>query len=268
MTLRAMHSAATGMRVNEFSLDTIANNLANAGTTAFKRTRVNFEDLFYEYLKLPGNQDAAGETTPVGIGVGMGARVSGTEVDHTQGNPLETGKPLDVAIAGDGFFRVQDPNTGEPLFTRAGTFTLNANGQVVLASADRGRLLEPAISIPTEATNISITGDGVVSAIVPPSTTTQELGRIQISSFVNPQGLVQVGENLFSETAASGTPIEITPGQNGTGVLRQGFLESSNVEPVKELIGLIKTQRNFELNSQVVQASDQMLQLIANLRRI
>lgn len=268
MTLRAMQSAATGMQVNEFSLDTIANNLANAGTMAFKRTRVNFEDLFYEYLKLPGNQDAGGQITPLGIGVGLGSRVSGTELDHTQGNLLETGQPLDLAISGNGFFKVQDPATGQFLFTRSGAFSINANGQVVLASADRGRLLDPTISVPNGATNITITGDGVVSAIVPPTTTAQQLGQIQLSVFVNPQGLVQVGENLYAESAASGTFTDNTPGQNGAGTLRQGFLEASNVEPVKELINLIKTQRNFELNSQVVQASDQMLQLIANLRRI
>lgn len=266
--LRAMHSAATGMQVNEFNLDTIANNLANAGTTAYKRTRVNFEDLYYEYLKAPGGLDAGGQRTATGVGVGMGARVASTEVDHRQGNFQTTGDPLDIVISGEGFFRITDPSLGTPIFTRAGNFSINADGQIILASADRGRTLEPAITVPQGATNISITGDGAVLAIVPPATNSQQLGQIQIANFINPQGLVQLGENLFAETDASGPPIDSTPGQNGTGQLRQGILEASNVEPVKELVDLIKTQRQFEMNSQVVQASDQMLQLVANLRRL
>lgn len=266
--LRALYSAATGMQVNEFNLETIANNLANAGTTAYKRTRANFQDLYYQYIKAPGSQDAGGQITSIGLGVGLGARVSGTEVDHTQGNFLTTGQPLDVAISGQGFFRIQDPTLGQPLYTRAGNFTVNANGQIIVASSDRGRTLDPAITVPQGATNISITADGVVSALIPPNTTTTQLGQIQLANFINPQGLLQLGENLYGQTTASGTAILSTPGQNGTGQLRQGILEASNVQPVNELVDLIKTQRQFEMNSQVVQASDQMLQLIANLRRI
>ena len=265
MAIRALQSSATGMDAHMFKLDTIANNLANAGTTAFKRSRANFEDLFYEYLKLPGAPDVQGQLTPIGLHVGLGTRVSGTELDFREGNLLQTGKPLDIAIVGDGFFQIQD--TEETLYTRAGIFTRNADGQIVLASADRGRLLEPPITIPIDATEIVISSDGVVSARQPGTPELTQLGQIQLVRFVNPQGLIQRGENLFAESSASGPPQQGIAGTQGLGTLRSGFLEASNVEPVQELIELIKTQRNFELNSQVVQVADQALQLIANLRR-
>ena len=266
MSLRALHSAATGMEAFQFNLDSIANNLANAGTTAYKRSRVNFEDLFYQQLKLPGTQDSlSGTLVPNGTAVGLGTRVANTDLDHTQGNLLETGKPFDIAIVGDGFFQVTD---GQNIFyTRSGNFTVNADGQVVLSSADRGWLLDPAITVPTDATDISISSDGTISIMQPGQTTATNLGQIQTVRFINPQGLLQRGENLYAITESAGNPQIGNPGIEGRGALRQGFLESSNVEPVRELVDLIKTQRNFELNSQVVQAADQTLQLIANLRR-
>jgi flagellar basal-body rod protein FlgG len=267
MAIRALYSAATGMQVNEFNLDTIANNLANAGTTAYKKTRTNFEDLYYQYVKPPGGVDANSLPAPIGIGTGLGARVSGTQLDFNQGNMLETGRHLDVAISGNGFFQIQDTNTGNLLYARAGNFTINSQNQMVLASADQGRLLSPGITIPQGATNIAISGTGQVSANTPPSTLVQQIGTLQLTTFINPEGLLQVGENLYAETTASGTALQANPGQNGAGLLRQGFLEASNVEPVRELVDLIRTQRNFEMNSQVVQASDQLLQLVANLRR-
>ncbi len=265
MSLRALHSAASGMDANAFNLDTIANNLANAGTTAFKRTRADFEDLFYEHLKLPGSEDAQGQLTPIGLSVGLGTRVAGTQVDHAQGNLVETGGELDLAIVGNGFFQIDD-GTGELLYTRAGTFTLNEQGNIVMASADRGRLLEPAITVPQDTESITITGDGQVQ-VKQAGSTTPTTFQIDLANFVNPQGLVQIGENLFAESPASGSALIGTPGIEGRGTLKQGFIEASNVEPVHELVDLIKTQRNFELNSQTVQAADQMLQLIANLRR-
>ena len=264
MSLRALHSAASGMDANAFNLDMIANNLANAGTTAFKQSRANFEDLFYEHLKLPGAQDAQGQLTPIGLSVGLGTRVAGTQVDHGQGSLTETGAKLDVAIVGDGFFQVQDVN--EMLYTRTGRFTLNADGQIVMASADRGRLLEPAITVPPDAESITITSDGQV-VIKQAGSTTPTTYQIDLARFVNPQGLIQVGESLYAESPASGAPLVGTPETEGRGALRQAHLEASNVEPVHELVDLIKTQRNFELNSQTVQAADQMLQLVANLRR-
>src|SRR3990172_129684 len=266
MSIRALHSAATGMEAFEFNLDTIANNMANAGTTAYKRSRENLEDLFYDRLKFPGAQDSNGGTAQLGIQVGLGARVSGVDVDHHQGNLLETGKKLDLAITGEGFFQLKDPS-GQTVYTRAGTFTQNADGAIVMGSADIGRLLEPNITIPPGTTEISIPGDGNISVVEPPNPTPTLLGQIQTVKFINPQGLIQLGENLFGISDASGSPLVGVPGQEGRGSIKQGFLEASNVEPVRELVDLIKTQRNFELNSQIVQASDQLLQLVANLRR-
>ncbi len=260
-----MYSAASGMEAFLFQLDTVANNMANAGTTGFKRSRANFEDLFYEQYKLPGTVDGNGSRTPVGISVGLGTRVQSTQLDFHEGSLLQTGKQLDVAIAGEGFFEVTDNvNT---YYTRAGNFTVNSDGQIVLASADRGRFLNPGFTVPNDTVDISITSDGVVQVLQAGQTTYTELGTIQLAKFPNPEGLLQVGDSLYQETPASNSPIRSNPGLDGNGTLRQGFLEQSNVEPVVELVDLIKTQRNVELNSQVMQASDQLLQLLTNLRR-
>ncbi len=259
-----MHSAASGMEAHQFALDTIANNLANASTTSFKRSRANFEDLFYEHFKAPGAESDAGQTG-VGISVGLGTRIQSTTQDFRQGSLLETGADLDVAVVGEGFFQVQDGNGGLA-YTRAGNFTLNANGEMVLASADSGRLLQPAINIPVDAQSITITGDGRITYL-DPTNTLVEAGQLQTFRFPNNSGLMQKGENLYVETLASGAATAGTPGTDGYGQLRHRFLETSNVEPVRELVDLIKTQRNFELNSQTIQAADQMLQLISNLRR-
>lgn len=264
MSYQALHSSASGMEAHLVQLDVIANNLANAGSTGFKRSRVNFEDLFYEHLKLPGAQDG-NQITAVGTSVGFGTRVQSTQLNFEQGNSEQTGGQLDLAIRGKGFFQVTD---GTNIFyTRAGNFAVNADGNVVLGSADRGRLLDPAIQIPQDTTNISISETGVVSVQVAGSTAITNVGQIQTASFVNPQGLLQMGDNLYQETDASGAPLQGFPGTGNLGGIAQGFLESSNVEPVTELVGLIKTQRNVELNSQALQAGDQLLQLLANLRR-
>jgi flagellar basal-body rod protein FlgG len=172
-----------------------------------------------------------------------------------------------MAISGQGFFQIQDPQTGQTLYTRAGNFAINANGQVVLASPDIGRFLQPSLTIPPGATNISISSDGVVSVIEPPATTSTNIGQIQTARFVNPQGLIAVGQTLYQLSDASGAAQIGAPGVEGRGLLQQGYLESSNTDPVNSLVDLIKTQRAFELNSQVVSASDQVLQLLANLRR-
>jgi len=267
MTIRALYTATSGMQVQESNLDTIANNIANASTTAFKRTRTNFEDLFYQYQKLPGTVDSNGLPTPIGLGYGLGARVSGTEVDQTQGTFTQTGGQLDLAISGPGFFQVQDPQSGKTLYTRAGNFSVNANGQIVVASADLGRPLQPAISIPPGATQITISGDGVVSVLEPPNTNPTNIGQIQTVTFVNPQGLIQLGQNLYQQSDATGSPQVGAPGQEARGLLQQGYLEASNVDATTELVSLINTQRTYELNSQVVQASDQILQLLTSLRR-
>ncbi len=267
MTIRSLYTAASGMSAQENNLDTIANNLANASTTAYKRDRCNFEDLFYQYLKLPGAQDSNGQLSAIGLGFGMGARVNGTEVDQSQGNFIQTGGQLDLAISGEGFFQIQDPQTGQILYTRTGSFTVNANGQVVMASSDIGRALLPSLTIPPSATQITISGDGQVSVLEPPNTNPTPIGNIQLAKFINPQGLIKLGQNLYQQCDGSGAAQVQNPGLNGNGLLKQGYLETSNVDPTTELVSLIKTQRNFELNSQVLQVGDQILQLLSNLRR-
>jgi flagellar basal-body rod protein FlgG len=266
MSVQTLYTAATGMEALETKLDVIANNMANINTTGFKKDRANFEDLFYRQIRLPGSTDADGNITPTGVEVGLGVRVSGTQSDHDQGAFQNTGNALDFAIEGDGFFSVQGPN-GETLYTRSGNFNINANGDLVLGSANTGFLLDPPINIPQEATGVVVTADGQVQYSVSGQAELQNANVIQLTTFINPDGLLKLGDNMFKETAASGGPNPDNPGQNGVGVIRQNFLEASNVEPVTELIDLITTQRAFELNSQVVQAGDQIMQVVANLRR-
>lgn len=249
-----------------FKLDVIANNLANAGTTAFKRSRTNFEDIYYQNIKLPGVLNSQSKQTSVGIAVGLGTRIQSTELDMNQGSLLDSTNRLDLAIVGDGFFQIND-GSGVFQYARAGNFSLNANGEVVLASAQQGRLLEPSIVVPQDAVNIEISADGIVSVLQQGQTQLNQIGQIQLVRFINPQGLVQRGENLYADVGAAGSPIISNPGVDGLGTIQQRTLEASNVEPVRELVDLISTQRNFELNSQVVQAADQALQLVNNLRR-
>jgi len=266
MSVQTLYSAATGMLAMEKKLDVIANNLANIETTAFKKGRANFEDLFYRHEVFPGAQDTSGEMTPTGISIGLGSRLSGVQTDFRQGAFQQTSNQLDVAIEGAGFFQVLDPS-GQIYYTRAGNFSINANGNLVLGSAHTGRLLEPPIVIPNDATAISITPEGQVYVQQPNNPQLTLVGDIQLVSFINPEGLLKLGENLYAETDASGPPQAGTPGRDGLGILRQNALEASNVEPVRELIDLITTQRAFEMNSQAVQVGDQMMQLVSNLRR-
>jgi flagellar basal-body rod protein FlgG len=266
MSVQTLYTAATGMEALQQKLDVIANNLANVNTTGFKRDRCNFEDLFYRTEAVPGIQDSAGQFTPVGIQTGLGSKVQSTQADQTQGAFQQTNQPLDVAIQGNGYLQVTD-TTGQILYTRAGNLSINANGQLVIGDASVGRVLDPAITIPPTATSISIGTDGTVSVTEAGSTTMQKLNQIQLAKFINPQGLLALGGNLFSQTDASGAATQGVPGTNGLGTLQQGSLEASNVEPVNELIDLITTQRSFELNSQAVQAGDQIMQDITNLRR-
>lgn len=267
MPIQTLYTAATGMDAMQTKLDVIANNLANVNSTAFKRDRTNTEDLFYIHEMLPGSQDSAGNLAPDGIAIGLGTRVQSVETDFRQGSFDPTNGPLDLAIEGEGFFQVIDPATGETQYTRAGNFTRNSVGQVVTDSAGIGRLLEPAITIPEDATDILIGVEGRVDIRQAGSQNLNNVGNITLVRFINPQGLIKLGDNLYAATDSSGAPIEGTPGTNGFGRIRQRTLELSNVEPVKELIDLITTQRAFELNSQAVQAGDQVLQLLANLRR-
>jgi flagellar basal-body rod protein FlgG len=266
MTIQSLYTAATGITALETKLDVIANNLANVNTTAFKRDRANFEDLFYRQYRLPGAEDVNGNRTSTGVEVGLGVRVGSTQTNYQQGAFETTNKPLDMAIEGDGFFQIVDPN-GDFLYTRSGNFGINPNGQMVLGSAYNGYLEASGITIPPEATGIVISTDGQVQIQTQDSPTLQNIGQMQLAKFINPDGLQKLGDNLYRETDASNTVQLGTPGQQGFGTIRQGFLEASNVEPVGELIDLIQTQRAFELNSQVVQAGDQVMQIVANLRR-
>lgn len=266
MSVQSLYTAATGMQAMETKLDVIANNLANINSTAFKKDRANFEDLFYRNIVLPGIPDANNQLTPTGIHVGLGTRVQSVQTDFNQGAFATTNRQLDVAIEGPGFFQVTQPD-GQIVYTRAGNFSVNANGSLVVGSASTGRLLEPPIQFPQDVVAVSISPDGIVSVQQAGVNQLQQVGQIQLAQFINPEGLLKLGENLYQETDASGSANLSPPGTNGVGVLRQNALELSNVEPVRELIDLITTQRSFELNSQAVQAGDQILQLVANLRR-
>ena len=267
MSVQTLYTAATGMEAMQTTLDVIAHNLANMNTTAFKRDRANFEDLLYRDKVYPGIQDAQQNTTPVGVEVGFGTRVQSTQKDYGQGTIEQTGRNLDIAIEGTGFIEVTDPVTSNPLYTRAGNLDINANGQLVIGSAQTGRLLSPPVSIPQGSEAVVIGTNGQVQVRAPGATQLTQVGTINMASFINPDGLLKVGENLYQATDASGQVQQGPAGQNGLGILRQGSLEKSNVEPVREMIDLITTQRGFELNSQAIQAGDQILQQIANLRR-
>jgi flagellar basal-body rod protein FlgG len=268
MAITALHSAATGLRALSTRIDVVANNLANAETTAFKRSRANFEDLMYLTLKQPGTSNASGEISPAGIFVGLGTRISNTQLDLEQGSLESTGRPLDVGIEGQGFFKVKVMDTiGDgTAYTRNGNFFVNNEGDLVLGMGDGYKLIPP-INIPADTTQISIGQDGTVEVQRAGTLTKTNVGQLELTQFVNPQGLKILGGSLYTETEASGAPITGPPGENGTGTILQGFLESSNVDPVKELVTLIKTQRAFELNSQSIQTADQALQTIGNLRR-
>src|SRR3954468_6431645 len=268
MAITALNSAATGLRALSTRIDVIANNLANAETNAFKRQRVNFEDLMYLTVKQPGATNAAGDKSPAGIYVGLGTKISNTQLDMEEG-PLEnSGGPLDVAISGPGFFKVKLLDSiGDGIgYTRNGAFFVNDKNELVLGIGDGYRLIPP-ITIPAGATDIGISQNGIISYKRPGTTQNTVAGQLKVSQFINPQGLHLLGGSIYQATDVSGPPIDSNPGEDGAGKTLQGYLEGSNVDPVKELVTLIKTQRSFELNSQSIQTADQALQTIGNLRR-
>jgi len=257
--IRSLGIAKTGLDAQQTQLDVIANNLANVSTSGFKRSRAVFEDLLYQTVRQPGAQSSQQTQLPSGLSIGTGVRPVTTERIHTQGNLQQTGNSLDLAINGQGFFQVQMPD-GTTAYTRDGSFQLDAQGQIVTAS---GFTLQPAITIPANAQTITIGRDGTVSVSQPNQTATTQVGSLQIANFINPAGLQSRGENLYAETASSGTPTTNTPGSNGVGVLSQGYIESSNVNIVEELVNMIQTQRAYEINSKVVTTADQMLQKLS-----
>jgi flagellar basal-body rod protein FlgG len=259
--IRAMRTAASGMLAQQTQVDTIANNIANVNTASFKKNRVNFRSLLYTTLREPGATTIANQQVPTGLQIGTGTEVSSSIKLFLQGDLEQTGNPLDLAIQGDGFFKISMGN-GEFRYTRDGAFRIDGNGDWVTVD---GFKLEPAISIPPDAQDIVVGQDGTVQVRSGGSDVLQARGQIRLTRFPNPAGLRAEGANLFRETASSGAPTEQTPGDAGAGFLRQAFLERSNVSVVDELIALIQAQRNYEVNSRTIQVSDEMLQQVSNL---
>jgi flagellar basal-body rod protein FlgG len=268
MATIALHSAASGLSALNTSMDVIANNLANVNTPGFKSSRANFQDLLYANRVQPGVENANGDQRPIGLQVGLGVRVSGTQMSFTQGSLITTGRDLDVAIEGNGFFRVAvQPTLGNgTAYTRSGSFAVNSQGQLVMAN-DQGRRLEPPVTIPDNATQVQVDSTGRVYAKIPGNVEPQQVGQIELTTFINPAGLSAAGENLYVETSASGPAVNGNPASDQRGQLKQGVLENSNVDPTEELINLIKSQRAFEMNSKTIQAADENLRTVANLRR-
>ncbi len=258
----SLYSAATGMQAQQFKLDTISNNLANVDTTGYKKVRAEFQDLLYQYAQNAGAPTAGAASKPTGLYVGLGTRVSATTRIFTMGTLENTGNALDLAITGDGFFQIQLPD-GRIAYTRDGSFKMDANGRLVTAN---GYYLVPNITIPPDTVSINITEDGTVSVELADGTI-QNIGNITLVRFVNPSGLKAIGDNLFIQTGASGAPIEGTPGQNGFGAIRQGFLEKSNVDVVREMVGMITAQRAYELNSRAIMTADDMLRTLTGIKR-
>ncbi|MEW6006638.1 MAG: flagellar basal-body rod protein FlgG [bacterium] len=261
---RSLWTAATGMNAQQFHLDVIANNLANVHTIGYKRDRAEFEDLLYATLRLPGTPVTGGGKIPSGIQVGHGVKVAGTQKIQTPGSLEETKNPLDVAIEGPGFFQVLLPN-GDTGYTRDGVFSKDAEGRIVNAN---GYILQPEITIPEDATEISIMEDGSVFAIMGGDIKTpEEIGKIELVRFINPAGLSAMGKNILKQTGASGEPLTGTPGEGGFGRLAQGFIEMSNVNVVEEMVNMIVAQRAYEFSSKAIQTADAMLGVVTTLKR-
>ena len=262
--MRALHTAATGMMAQELNVQVISNNIANMRTTGYKRQRAEFQDLLYEHVNRVGTQTSEqGNILPAGIELGSGVKTVGTPRLMSQGSLAQTGKDYDIAIRGEGFFKILLPD-GRTAYTRDGSFELDAQGRLVTA---QGNVVQPGITIPEDATSISINAQGEVSVTQPGSTTSTVVGQLEMSLFINKAGLQAVGDNLYLETPASGTPQDGTPGTAGYGTLLQGSLEQANVEAVSEISDLIAAQRAYEMNAKVISAADQMLSATSNLMR-
>ncbi|MBT2145256.1 MULTISPECIES: flagellar basal-body rod protein FlgG [unclassified Rhodanobacter] len=252
--------AKTGLDAQQTRMDVISNNLANANTTGYKSARASFQDLVYQNLRQPGGQTTEQTQAPAGLMLGTGVRVVGSEKLFTQGNIEQTGNSLDVAVQGRGFLQVTMPD-GSIAYTRDGSLHMDQNGQLVTAN---GYAVDPAVSIPANAQSITIGSDGTISVSVPGQAATQQIGTVQLADFINPAGLQPNGDNLYLETASSGSPQIGQPGLNGLGTLAQGALESSNVNVVEQMVDMIETQRTYEMNSKAVSAADSMLQFLTN----
>ncbi|WP_424195989.1 flagellar basal-body rod protein FlgG [Ampullimonas aquatilis] len=259
--MRSLWIAKTGLDGQQTQLDVISNNLANVSTNGFKRSRAVFEDLLYQTMRQPGAQTSQQTQVPSGLQVGTGVKPVATVRNFTQGNLQNTGNKLDVAINGNGFLQVQMPD-GTTAYSRDGSLQLDAQGQLVTSN---GHPIQPAITLPANATSVSIANDGTITVTQPGSTAAVTVGQLQLANFVNPAGLQALGQNLYAETPSSGTPATNVPGVNGAGTISQGYVETSNVSVVEELVSLIQAQRAYEINSKAITTSDQMLQKLTQL---
>ncbi|MYM30596.1 flagellar basal-body rod protein FlgG [Duganella sacchari] len=262
--IRSLWIAKTGMEAQQTQMDVTSHNLANVSTNGFKKSRAVFEDLLYQNIRQPGAQSSQQTNLPSGMQLGTGVRTVAVERIHTQGNPQSTGNDKDIMVNGSGFFTVLLPD-GTTAYTRDGSFQRDNNGQMVTSE---GFVLQPAITIPITAQSITVARDGTVSVNIANAngaTSTQQLGSLQLATFINPTGLESKGENLYVETTASGAPQQNTPGTNGTGTILQGYVETSNVNVVEEMVNMIQTQRAYEINSKAITTSDQMLQKLSQM---
>ena len=259
--IRSLWIAKTGLDAQQTQMDVVANNLANVSTNGFKRSRAVFEDLLYQTIRQPGAQSSQQTQIPSGLQIGTGVRPVAAERIHTQGNLQQTGNQLDVAIQGAGFFQVLMPD-GTTGYSRDGSFQMDSQGQLVTSS---GFPIQPALTIPANAINVSIGRDGLVSVTQAGVSAPVQVGSLQIATFINPAGLQSLGENLYQETASSGTPSTNVPGSNGSGLLNQNYVETSNVNVVEEMVNMMQTQRAYEINSKAITTSDQMLQKLTQM---
>ncbi len=259
--INSLWISKTGMEAQQMQLDVISNNLANVSTNGFKRATAVFEDLMYQNLRQVGANSTEQSTLPTGLQVGLGVRTVATSRSFAQGSMQSTGNKLDVAIQGDGFFQITMPD-GTNSYSRDGSFQVNSAGALVTST---GLAVANGVNIPVNATSVTIAGDGAVTATIPGNPTPQQVGTIALARFINPAGLTPLGSNLYAESAASGQPQTGTPGADGMGALMQGFVETSNVNVVQELVTMIQTQRAYEMNSKAIQTSDQMLQKLGQL---
>ena len=261
--MRALSIAASGMQAQQLNVDVISHNIANMNTTAYKRQRAEFQDLLYQNMDRPGStSSSSGAILPLGIQIGVGVRADAVGRVTEQGGLTQTGNPYDMAINGRGFLQISLPS-GQTAYTRAGNLAVNAEGQIVTAD---GYPVEPAISIPQEAVAMQVTRDGIVEVTLTGQTVPQQVGQLELATFINPAGLEAIGDNLYLETPASGAANVATPGSPGVGTLMQGYLELSNVNAVEEISQLIVAQRAYEMNARVITAADEMLQSTTQLR--
>ena len=261
--MRSLWTAGTGMLAQQLNIDVISNNLSNVNTVGFKKKRAEFEDLLYQTIRGGGNADLPSPQQPASLQVGLGSRLAATNQLFMQGNAQQTGNPLDIMIDGDGFFQVQLPDN-KIGYTRSGDFKVDGLGRILTSD---GYMLQPEITIPEGSTNITVSSDGTVTALLPGETDSQVIGQMELVKFINPAGLDAIGSNLWIQTGQSGEPVNVTPGTEGMGTIIQGSLEMANVQVVEEMINMIVAQRAYDVNSKAVQASDEMLQVASNLRR-